>query len=211
VKVLCDVYDYDTNHPEFIRESNQILQAIEIESHNAAPSWWDIFKQDEVQTGKRVLLAYGMQFMYASTFNWDICLLTRHHRNQVGGINLVVYYVPTVLVQNVGLDRNLALLLGGVYGYRIHENELSLTLHSIQCMFVIGSIVPSTLSDRLGRRLPMMVGSAGLGISMMLIAILLSFRGTPQQEPTSSAAVAFFFTVGFSALPTSRDSFADTC
>ncbi|KAK3077127.1 hypothetical protein LTS18_011150, partial [Coniosporium uncinatum] len=98
VKVLCDVYDYDTDHPEFIRESNQILHAIEIETHNAASSWWDIFKQDEVQTGKRVLLAYGMQFM-----------------NQVGGINLVVYYVPTVLEQNVGLTRNLSLLLGGVY------------------------------------------------------------------------------------------------
>ncbi|KAK3077165.1 hypothetical protein LTS18_011042, partial [Coniosporium uncinatum] len=98
VKVLCDVYDYDTDHPEFIRESNQILHAIEIETHNTASSWWDIFKQDEVQTGKRVLLAYGMQFM-----------------NQVGGINLVVYYVPTVLEQNVGLTRNLSLLLGGVY------------------------------------------------------------------------------------------------
>jgi len=68
VKVLCDVYDYDTDHPEFIRESNQILHAIEIETHNTASSWWDIFKQDEVQTGKRVLLAYGMQFMYVSTF-----------------------------------------------------------------------------------------------------------------------------------------------
>lgn len=35
--------------------------------------WSQIFKRDEVQTGRRVLLAYGMQFM-----------------NQVGGINLVV-------------------------------------------------------------------------------------------------------------------------
>jgi hypothetical protein len=35
--------------------------------------WSQIFKRDEVQTGRRVLLAYGMQFM-----------------NQIGGINLVV-------------------------------------------------------------------------------------------------------------------------
>jgi hypothetical protein len=35
--------------------------------------WSQILKPDEVQTGRRVLLAYGMQFM-----------------NQIGGINLVV-------------------------------------------------------------------------------------------------------------------------
>jgi hypothetical protein len=35
--------------------------------------WRDIFKRDEVQTGRRVMLAYGIQFM-----------------NQMGGINLVV-------------------------------------------------------------------------------------------------------------------------
>lgn len=34
--------------------------------------------------------------------------------NQMGGINLVVYYVTSVLQENVGLTRNLSLLLGGV-------------------------------------------------------------------------------------------------
>lgn len=100
------------------------------------------------------------------------------HQVQVGGINLVVYFVPTVLQENVGLTRNLSLLLGGV----------------IQCMFVIGSFVPALLVDRIGRRAPMMWGSAGLGISMLLIAVLLSFKGTSVQQATSSASVAFFFT-----------------
>lgn len=114
--------------------------------------------------------------------------------NQVGGINLVVYcksphltssffgqltvpVVPTVLQQNVGLTRNLSLLLGG----------------AIQCMFVIGSFVPALLVDRIGRRLPMMVGSAGLGISMLLISVLLSFKGSAVEQSTSTASVAFFF------------------
>lgn len=61
-------------------------------------------------------------------------------------------------------------------------------------MFVIGSIVPSLFSDRIGRRIPMMVGSFGLGLSMMLISILLSFKGTSEQKSTSAASVAFFFT-----------------
>ncbi|KAK1065059.1 hypothetical protein LTR33_011910 [Friedmanniomyces endolithicus] len=54
----------------------------------------------------------------------------------------------------------------------------------------------------MGRRRPMMWGSAGLAISMMLIAVLLSFstaRGySPTlQKATSSASVTFFFTYMF--------------
>lgn len=39
----------------------------------------------------------------------------------------------------------------------------------------------------------MLWGSTGLGFCMMMIAILLSFRGTPVEQPTASASVAFFF------------------
>ena len=60
-------------------------------------------------------------------------------------------------------------------------------------MFVIGSFVPALLVDRIGRRLPMMVGSAGLGISMLMISVLLSFKGSSVEQSTSTASVAFFF------------------
>ena len=63
-------------------------------------------------------------------------------------------------------------------------------------MFVVGSFVPAFFSDRFGRRLIMMVGSFALGICMMMIAVLLSFAGTPVEIPTASASVAFFFLVG---------------
>lgn len=39
----------------------------------------------------------------------------------------------------------------------------------------------------------MLWGSAGLGFSMMMISILLSFKGSAVEKPTASAAVAFFF------------------
>lgn len=73
LKVLCDVYARDPDHPKIVKESNDILEAIKLETGAGGYSWRKIFHRDEVQTGKRVLLAYGMQFM-----------------NQVGGINLVV-------------------------------------------------------------------------------------------------------------------------
>lgn len=61
-------------------------------------------------------------------------------------------------------------------------------------MFVLGSLYPTFYADKVGRRKPMLWGSAGLGLSMMMIAILLSFQGTSKEKATSSAAVAFFFT-----------------
>lgn len=71
--VLCDVYDMQPDDPQVVSESEGILEAIELETLHGEYKWSQILKRDEVQTGRRVLLAYGMQFM-----------------NQMGGINLVV-------------------------------------------------------------------------------------------------------------------------
>lgn len=64
-------------------------------------------------------------------------------------------------------------------------------------MFAIGSILPSFFLDRFGRRKIVFIGCAILGLSMMLIAILLSFQGTKIEKPAAAASVAFFFVVGF--------------
>lgn len=76
LQVLCDVYDKQPDDPKVVSESEGILEAIELETLHGEYRWSQILKRDEVQTGKRVLLAYGMQFM-----------------NQMGGINLVVVSV----------------------------------------------------------------------------------------------------------------------
>jgi hypothetical protein len=73
LQVLCDVYDMAPDDPKVVSESSGILEAIELETLHGEYKWSQILKRDEVQTGKRVLLAYGIQFM-----------------NQMGGINLVV-------------------------------------------------------------------------------------------------------------------------
>ena len=73
LQVLCDVYDASPEDPKIAREQKDVLTALEIERRAGEYKWSQLFKRDEVQTGRRVLLAYGMQFM-----------------NQMGGINLVV-------------------------------------------------------------------------------------------------------------------------
>ncbi|KAK3678088.1 hypothetical protein LTR78_002183 [Recurvomyces mirabilis] len=166
LQVMCDVWDSPPEGEKVQKMQRDILEAIELERVHGEYKWSQLLKRDNVQTGRRVLLAYGMQFM-----------------NQMGGINLVVYYVPTALETNVGLSKNLSLVIGGC----------------VQTMFFFGSLIPTFFLDRMGRRRPMMYGSFGLAVSMMLIAVLLSFtaeRGysAHMQKTTSSAAVTFFFT-----------------
>lgn len=76
--VLCAVYDLEEHDEYIVKERRAIQSAIEVESSASKQSMWKIFRNDEVKTGQRVLLAWGMQLM-----------------NQVGGINMIVYYVPS--------------------------------------------------------------------------------------------------------------------
>ncbi|KAL4794598.1 hypothetical protein BDV19DRAFT_379327 [Aspergillus venezuelensis] len=160
VRVLCAFYDRPENDPKVVKDAEGILRAIELDNLRGEYRWAQLFKKDEIQTGRRVLLAYGLQFI-----------------NQMGGVNIIVSYVTEVLEVNVSLDPKTSLLLGGV----------------IQIMFVIGSFYPTFYSDRLGRKKPMMWGSFGLFICMLMISILLSFKGTAQEKPAGGASVAFFF------------------
>ncbi|KAL4783496.1 general substrate transporter [Aspergillus varians] len=160
LQILSDVYGKPKDDITIQEEQADILEALSVELKNGEYKWRNILKKDEVSTGRRVLLGYGMQFM-----------------NQVGGINLIVYFIPTVLSDNVGLSHNLSMIIGGC----------------VQISFVLGSFFPTFFVDRVGRRAPMMWGSFTLGVCMMMVSILLSFRGKENENATSSASIAFFF------------------
>ncbi|KAI7539529.1 putative Myo-inositol transporter 1 [Hortaea werneckii] len=168
LQVLCDVWDSTPEGEKVSRMHHEILETLRLEQEHSEYKWRQLFQRDRVQTGRRVLLAYGMQFM-----------------NQMGGINLIVYFVPTALEDNVGLKPNLALVIGGC----------------VQTMFFFGSIVPTFTLDQMGRRRPMMWGSLGLALSMMMVSVLLSFQQGGYSDSvstkTASASIAFFFTYMF--------------
>ncbi|EXK78978.1 hypothetical protein FOQG_16387 [Fusarium oxysporum f. sp. raphani 54005] len=156
-QALCRVFD-QAEDSEFIRlEQESIANALELESRESSNSWLSLFKNDAVKTRRRVLLAYTVMIL-----------------DQATGINLVVFYIPSALTINVGMDPSTAQIVAGC----------------VQIVFMLGSLLPTFALDRMGRRKTMLWGSFGLGFSMMMIAILLSFEGNPS---TASAAVAFFF------------------
>jgi MFS family permease len=72
LQILCDVYDGTPDDPKIEKENREVLEALQVEREHGEYKWSQLLKKDRVQTGRRVLLAYGAQFM-----------------NQMGGINLV--------------------------------------------------------------------------------------------------------------------------
>ncbi|KAJ5681722.1 general substrate transporter [Penicillium maclennaniae] len=140
MEVLCAVYDRQPRDEYIVGERCAILSAIELEDSVNKQSFWKIFRNDEIKTGQRVLLAWGMQLM-----------------NQVGGIILVVYFAPSVLRNNVGMSSQMAQILGGC----------------IQIMFMLGSLLPVFMLDRMGP--------------------LLSQVDKPNGTSYASASVSLFF------------------
>ncbi|EXK32757.1 hypothetical protein FOMG_11615 [Fusarium oxysporum f. sp. melonis 26406] len=163
IEVLSAVYDKPIDHPDILREVESIETALSMEAEaEGSTSWASTFRKDKVSTRYRVFLAWFVQFM-----------------NQAGGINLVVYYILTVLTANVGLEHRLAQIIAGC----------------IQLMFPIGSLLPTLALDKMGRRSTMMWGSAGLSFSMMMVAALLSQADdTSRGRAFAAGSVAFFFT-----------------
>lgn len=73
LQILCDVYDGTPEDEKIAKENREVIEALKAEEETGEYRWSQLLKRDKVQTGRRVLLAYGAQFM-----------------NQMGGINLCV-------------------------------------------------------------------------------------------------------------------------
>lgn len=154
IEVLCAVHDLREDDPYIVGEITAIRAALKIEE--GVQNFSSLFKKDILQTRRRVVLAWFGLFM-----------------NQWSGINLVVYYMPTVLVQNVGMASGRATLIAGF----------------VELMFVVGNTLPAFFLDRMGRKKTMMIGCGLLSGCMLCISVLLSFG----KQATSSASIAFFF------------------
>lgn len=109
---------------------------------------------------------------------------------QVTGINVIMYYA-VFLFQQAGIGATSAsLLANGLEG-------VVLNIFTLPNMYYM---------DKWGRRRPMIIGGIGMGIAMMLIAIIMKTEGNPVYDPltkktnfnfadqnASNAAVAFVY------------------
>jgi hypothetical protein len=62
LEVLCRLDDVTPDDPSVVKQRDEILEALAIEESDGF-KWSSLFRPDPLQTGRRVLLAWGMQFM----------------------------------------------------------------------------------------------------------------------------------------------------
>ncbi|KAJ6171284.1 Major facilitator superfamily domain general substrate transporter [Penicillium chermesinum] len=93
---------------------------------------------------------------------------------QIGGINLITYYAATIYENSIGMDGLTSRILAAANGTE----------------YFLASLLPIFIVEKVGRRVLMLVGSAGCAISMAVLAITTSFEGNSQ---AGIAAAVFLF------------------
>ncbi|KAF6841018.1 sugar transporter [Colletotrichum musicola] len=166
-QILADLEDSPVDDPRVQAQSRDIQWAVVHERENAVP-WSDLLR-GRVGAGtsvlRRLLLGIGTQAM-----------------QQLSGINVTSYYLPTVLISSVGLDNRTARLLAAC-------NSVSYFLFSL-----IG--IPNV--EKWGRRKMMMYAAFGQFVCYAVITICIRYTEYPGLSPATQsqwakASIAFFF------------------
>ncbi|CEI40025.1 unnamed protein product [Fusarium venenatum] len=118
---------------------------------------------------------------------WDNCLIIPSRlpcclgicrpSQQFSGINIMSYYMPTILINSVGLTERMTRLLSAC-------NAVS---------YLVFSSAAILLVERWGRRGLMLLSTAGHLLPFLIITILLRYAVGDKKEALGSASVAFFF------------------
>lgn len=101
---------------------------------------------------------------------------------QISGINLITYYAAFIYENSLGMDGLTSRILAACNGTE----------------YFLASLVPIFIIEKVGRRVLMLVGAAGMSISMAVLAITTSFEG--ETKPGIAAAVFLFVFNTFFAL-----------
>lgn len=141
------------------------MYSVEFERKNA-PRWKDILlgrAGQGTKTLRRLLLGAGTQAL-----------------QQFGGINVVSYYLPTLLIESVGLGDRMSRLIAALAAIP----------------YFIASGVAAPMVERFGRRIMMLISTAIQLFCFLMLTILIYFTQKPGYEGSSKvakASVVFFF------------------
>ncbi|KAI9710446.1 MAG: hypothetical protein M1812_007414 [Candelaria pacifica] len=178
-QIIADLEATTIDDAWVITECKEIQYAVDYERENHV-GWGDLLRGRDGAGGgtcavRRLILGMGTQAM-----------------QQLSGINVTSYYLPTVLITSVGLSNSLARLLAAC-------NSVSYLLFSL-----IG--IPNV--ERWGRRKLMMYAAAGQAFCYLIITICIRYNEkagyggtvklpgldvTQKQKEIATASIAFFF------------------
>lgn len=166
-KIIADLENTDIDDAFTITQHNEIAAAVQYEREHGV-TWGQLLRGQTGDQGgtraiRRILLGMGAQAI-----------------QQLAAINVTSYYLPTVLIQSVGLKNTLARLLTAC-------NSVS---------YLIAGCFTIPLLERFGRRRIMMACAFGQFCCYLILTILLRFNHKPgyeHAEQVAKASIAFFF------------------
>ncbi|KAM0547493.1 hypothetical protein ACHAPJ_010366 [Fusarium lateritium] len=162
LEVLACLEGKSQNDAFVITQQEEIKYSVQYEKEHQI-RWRDLLHPQPGGTKplRRLLLGAGTQFI-----------------QQFEGINIMSYYLPTVLINAVGLSNELARLLTAV-------NSVT---------YLIFSCVSIPLVEKWGRRGLMLLSTAGQGLAFLIITILLRYGSPPGgSQNAAKASIVFFF------------------
>ncbi|KAF7353306.1 Sugar transporter [Mycena sanguinolenta] len=159
--ILATLEAKEQNDVYVVTKLREIVESVVYEREHAV-RWRDLLRgkvTGDTKTIRRLLLGAGTQFM-----------------QQFEGINIMSYYLPTVLISSVGLSPETARLVTGINA----------------TTYFIASCISVPFVEKAGRRGLMLLSTFGQGLCFLIITILLKF-GEAGNTSVASASVAFFF------------------
>ncbi|KAL1301406.1 hypothetical protein AAFC00_005665 [Neodothiora populina] len=169
-QALARLFAKPADHPAVVEALQVIKDTIDHEKATGEIGWREVFSNKEQQTFRRICLGAGANFM-----------------QQMGGVNVVAYYLPVVLERSFGFSTRMSLILSAV--------------DSMQWMF--WAAMATFVIERVGRKKLMLFGAAGQSLCFTVAAIGLGVGG----KAANGVAVAFifiyyfFFGLSFLAIP----------
>lgn len=168
--VIAAIQDKPMDDADVRKTVLDIQVGLEEERRGGPFQFMELFSWGDVQNLRRMLITISIEL-----------------GQQFTGSNMINYYGPVMFQENMGLSRNLSLILGGC----------------VQCTYLVGSGIPVFLMDRFGRRTLLMVCSAGLLLCFVMVSILLSLGTTKGAYGATAFIFVFqlFYGVGWLPVP----------
>ncbi|THX09686.1 general substrate transporter [Aureobasidium pullulans] len=162
IQILADLENKSTDHAFIVAQHQEIVYGVQYEREHSI-KWRDLLRgrtEDGTKSVRRLFLGAGTQFF-----------------QQFGGINIMSYYTPTIMITYVGLSNSMARLLSAC-------NAVSYFIFAgVAVLFV----------ERLGRRSLMMISTFLQLVAFLCISILLKYAMANGSTECAKSAIFFFF------------------
>lgn len=179
IAVISALEDKSSDDAEVQRTYHAIRETVAIEDFRASSGLGGKHAlQNPKRSPLRKLLVGGRSQHFRRT-----CLgVINQCFQQITGINLITYYA-TILFQRLGLSDVTSRLIAAANGTE----------------YFLASLIAILIIDRIGRRKLMLFGAVGQCITMILLAVLGSVRGTGAQVTSAVLLFVFnsFFAIGW--------------